>query len=143
MMSTIKDWVPVGDRSGIYRLRCGNYDTTYVDRTYRKLKIRCKEHLSRHDSYFYIHINESEHMDAPHTVKLLHNRILKQLMNHLEKGEIKIDVINSKNNLNRQEEIKMTLMLGDSALSLLFMSDKESRDLSKGLAVGPLKSVTR
>ena len=34
-------------------------DATYVGRTYKKLKTRCKEHLSMHDSQFYQHINDS------------------------------------------------------------------------------------
>ena len=64
-------------------------------------------------------------------------------MNHLENIEIKIDVRKSKNNLNRQEEIKITPMLSDPPPSLLLISDREIRDLSRGLAARRLTTVIR
>ena len=95
------------ETSGICRLRCRDCEATYVGRTYRKLKTRYKEHLNWRDSKFYKHINDPGNK------------------------EIKIDMRNSKNNLSRQEEIKITAMLGDSSPSLLLISDRERQDLSR------------
>ncbi|XP_044755130.1 uncharacterized protein LOC123314082 [Coccinella septempunctata] len=42
-----KDNVKKLDRSGVYKLKCGDCDTPYVGQTRRKLSTRIKEHLSR------------------------------------------------------------------------------------------------
>ena len=45
---------------------------------------------------------------------------------------------NSKNNIYNQEEIKLTNILNDPLLFLLLISDRESRDISRGSAVNQL-----
>ena len=91
-----KDQLGLVDRSGVYRLECGVCSASYVGKTLRKLKTRCKEHTQRKDSKFYEHLLKEGHKDGSHTVALLHTERNSYKLGKLEEIEIKINLINPK-----------------------------------------------
>ncbi|XP_044760215.1 uncharacterized protein LOC123317673 [Coccinella septempunctata] len=70
-----KDNVKKLDRSGVYKLKCGDCDTSYVGQTRRRLSTRIKEHLSRPQlSTFGHHLAFYRHQFSPNrNSEVLHN----------------------------------------------------------------------
>lgn len=112
ILSNGKDKTELGECSGVYRLECGRCSASYVGRTRRKLKIRCKEHLRRKDSQFFEHVVKEGHKDGPHKVALLHREEKFNRLCKLEEIEIKLDLQRGRN-INKQGEGLSTRVVGD------------------------------
>lgn len=107
LISRNKDAINLLQRSGIYRLTCGDCNTTYIGRTIRPLATRIKEHLSRIDkSNFGFHIKSYNHNFSPNrNSKILHRTQGQDFnkLNLLEDLEILRELKNNPNNcLNTQ-----------------------------------------
>lgn len=111
LFSKTKDKTKKLEKSGIYRLACGDCPVAYVGRTTRSLEVRIKEHLSRPEkSAFGHHINFSKHNFSPtKNSKILHNIPVNNYrkMNLLEDLEIlrelqknPVNCVNTQVNLN-------------------------------------------
>lgn len=116
-----KDKSDLGDSSGVYRLECGICSASYVGRTLRKLKVRCKEHLRRKDSHFYEHLTKEGHVQGPHMVSLLHKENKTSKLNKLEELEILLDIKRGKS-LNARGEAVSCRILSDQPPDRLLTS---------------------
>ncbi|XP_050511970.1 uncharacterized protein LOC126888016 [Diabrotica virgifera virgifera] len=111
LFSKTKDKIDKLNKSGIYKLSCGDCSTTYVGRTMRTLSQRIKEHVRTPEkSNFGYHVNSTNHSFSPtKDSQILHNIPSKnyRLMNLLEDLEISREMksnpdfcVNTQINLN-------------------------------------------
>ena len=74
----LKDPIPKDERSGVYKISCGDCDAVYIGETGRQLKVRIKEHLDAvrknrpERSTFASHLLQSGHSVDRIEVSLLH-----------------------------------------------------------------------
>lgn len=95
-----KEGIEKLEKNGVYEIKCGECDATYVGQTCRKLGIRIKEHINRPDkSTFGRHIKMTGHQfDPKDNSKLLHQENRGKKLTLMEQMEI--------DNLLRKENVK-------------------------------------
>lgn len=104
-LSNSKDKMDTLSKSGIYLLKCGSCNSSYVGRTCRPLKTRINEHLTRPNSAFGDHLRLSNHNFSPTSnSKILHNVSSKNFnrLDFLEDLEIKNELKSNNSCLNTQ-----------------------------------------
>lgn len=120
-LPSVKDPVNIGDSSGVYRLICGECGASYVGQTSRKLRIRCKEHLTRKDSEFFRHISKEKHIKGEHRVELLCRESDYFKVQKLEDIYIKLDRSKG-SNINIKTDGNRSVLADNTATSLLASS---------------------
>ena len=109
LFSSSKDKIDVWDKSGVYKLKCGDCNACYVGQSGRSFKTRIKEHIrdwntQNGDSNFAEHLITSDHkFKAEENVEFLHFNNKGRRLNILEALEItRVIRDNSNQSLNDQ-----------------------------------------
>jgi hypothetical protein len=95
LFTNSKDKIDIRDRNGIYKLKCGDCNSSYVGQTGRKFSSRIKEHVrswvnNKDNSNFALHLNKENHSFNPEVdVEFLHVVGKSKLMTTLEILEIR------------------------------------------------------
>ena len=88
ILSNNKPKIPYTQKSGIYKLTCGNCEKYYVGQTGRSLKDRFQDHISRNNSNMYRHLTMNKHLTSIDNMQLLHEAPKSFRLNLLEEMEI-------------------------------------------------------
>lgn len=105
LLTNSKDKIGHMSKSGIYKLNCSSCQSTYIGRTFRPLKTRIKEHLTRSTSAFGEHLKSSNHTFSPTSnSKIIHEITSKNLnrLDFMEDIEISKELKNNGSCLNTQ-----------------------------------------
>lgn len=95
-------------KSGVYKLDCKDCNSFYIGRTNRNFEVRVKEHLralnGNSESEFADHlINNNHNFDINHGLKILHTGYKASQINNLEILEIRKNVNNKADIINKQQ----------------------------------------
>ena len=94
-LSTLKDPLETLEKSGIYRVSCGDCNSIYIGQTGRKLETRFNEHKTKKNSAVLAHCTATGHHVHKSSIALLHQCSGGQRMNRQEE----VETIKAPNNM--------------------------------------------